>query len=181
LVAFLSVLNREECFLGLPAKKTIIRSLINPPFVIHQAADDLKPSPLKLEEEKRPLPFSSFFMIHHLSSPLRGLIGAVLISLLALGLWSYAVVKEAPRILVFSKTDAFRHASIAAGQKAIQQLGKQHGFTVDLTENATKFNEQNLKRYQAVVFLNTTGDVLDAQQQNAFESYIQAAAIRWLT
>ena len=56
----------------------------------------------------------------------------------------------------------------------IQQLGKQHGFAVDTTEDATKFNEENLKRYQAVVFLNTTGDVLNAEQQNAFERYIQA-------
>ncbi len=110
----------------------------------------------------------------HFSSPFRGVIGAVLISLLAIGLWSYALVKEAPRILVFSKTAAFRHASIEAGQKAFLQLGKQHGFTVDTTENAAKFNEENLKRYQAVVFLNTTGDVLNAQQQNAFERYIQA-------
>ncbi len=45
---------------------------------------------------------------------------------------------------------------------------------VDTTEDASKFNEENLKRYQAVVFLSTTGDVLNAEQQNSFERYIQA-------
>lgn len=105
---------------------------------------------------------------------LRWLLATVLVSLLATGLFSYVLVQELPRILVFSKTAAFRHASIGAGQKALFQLGKSSGFGVDTTENATRFTEENLKRYRAVVFLSTTGDVLNAQQQNAFERYIQA-------
>ncbi|GEO06372.1 hypothetical protein AAE02nite_40360 [Adhaeribacter aerolatus] len=113
-------------------------------------------------------------MMQYFSLPLRRIFGAVLLCLLTIGLWSYVVVKDPPRILVFSKTAGFRHGSIEAGQKAFQQLGKQNGFTVDLTENSDQFDEANLKRYQAVVFLNTTGDVLNAQQQNAFERYIQA-------
>ena len=113
-------------------------------------------------------------MMQYFSSPLRKIFGTVFVCLLSIGLWSYVLVKETPRILVFSKTAAFRHTSIEAGQKAIQQLGKQHGFTVDVTENAEQFDESNLKRYQPVVLLNTTGDVLNPQQQNAFERYIQA-------
>lgn len=45
---------------------------------------------------------------------------------------------------------------------------------MDTTENAANFNEENLRRYQAVVFLNTTGDVLNQEQQNDFERFIQA-------
>lgn len=78
------------------------------------------------------------------------------------------------KILVFSKTEAFRHLSIEAGQKALMEMGKEHGFEVDTTENSARFTEENLKKYRAVVFLNTTGDVLNAEQQNAFERYIQA-------
>ena len=78
------------------------------------------------------------------------------------------------RILVFSKTAVFRHASIGAGKTAIQKLGAENGFAVDTTEDATLFNEQNLRRYAAVVFLSTTGDVLNDLQQNAFERYIQS-------
>ncbi len=113
-------------------------------------------------------------MIHRIPTSLRWLAGTVLTGILATGLWAYVAVNEPPRILVFSKTAAFRHASIGAGQKAIFQLGKEQGFAVDTTENASRFTEENLKRYRAVVFLSTTGDVLNPQQQNAFERYIQA-------
>ncbi|RDB03857.1 ThuA domain-containing protein [Runella aurantiaca] len=78
------------------------------------------------------------------------------------------------RVLVFSKTAAFRHASIEAGKAAFQKMAQEKGFTVDLTEDATQFNPENLKRYRSVVFLNTTGDVLNTNQQTDFEHYIQA-------
>lgn len=113
-------------------------------------------------------------MTRKLFSPLQATIWAICACVLAFGLWSYSFVKEQARVLVFSKTAAFRHASISAGQKAFFQLGKQYGFAVDTTEDASKFTEENLKKYQAVVFLNTTGDVLNAIEQNAFERYIQA-------
>jgi cytochrome c len=79
-----------------------------------------------------------------------------------------------PRVLVFSKTASFRHASIEVGKIALQKMGAEKGFAVDTTENASAFNEENLKRYRCVIWLSTTGDVLDAIQQNAFERYIQA-------
>ena len=76
------------------------------------------------------------------------------------------------KVLVFSKTSGFRHDSIDEGIAAIQQLGTQNGFTVDATEDATQFNTTNLAQYDAVVFLSTTGDVLNIEQQDAFERYI---------
>lgn len=82
--------------------------------------------------------------------------------------------KQETRVLVFSKTTVFRHESIPAGIAAIKKLGDQHHFVVDTTENADNFNEENLRRYKAVIFLNTTGDVLNPQQQNDFERFIQA-------
>ncbi|MEV7328277.1 ThuA domain-containing protein [Micromonospora sp. NPDC093244] len=78
------------------------------------------------------------------------------------------------KVLVFSKTAGFRHSSIPNGIAAIQQLGSTNGFTVTATEDAAQFTTSNLAQYQAVVFLSTTGDVLDASQQTAFESYIAA-------
>jgi cytochrome c len=76
-------------------------------------------------------------------------------------------------VLVFSKTAAFRHLSIAPGIAAIRALGEQHGFRVDAGETAGAFTDANLARYRVVVFLNTTGDVLDADQQAAFERFIR--------
>ncbi len=85
-----------------------------------------------------------------------------------------AVVDPAYNVLVFSKTAGFRHDSIAAGTQAIRELGGANNFTVTATEDSTAFTSNNLAQYAAVVFLNTTGDVLNDDQQNAFESYIRA-------
>lgn len=78
------------------------------------------------------------------------------------------------RVLVFSKTAGFRHSSIPAGKTAILKLGKETGFAVDTTENAAVFTNKNLQKYSTVIFLNTTGNVLNDKQQDAFERYIQA-------
>src|SRR4051812_49266916 len=79
-----------------------------------------------------------------------------------------------PRILVFSKTAGFRHSSIEPGLAAIRKLGQENGFAVDATEDASAFTDRNLRQYRTVVFLSTTGDVLDPRQQEAFERYVQA-------
>ena len=83
---------------------------------------------------------------------------------------------ERPRVLVFSKTAGFRHGSIPTGIKAMVELGKQHGFEVITTEDPTRFNEQELANLSCVVFLNTTGDVLDDAQQKHFENVHSKAA-----
>jgi cytochrome c len=81
---------------------------------------------------------------------------------------------ESPwRLLVFSKTAGFRHGSIAAGVECVRRIGADRGFGVDATEDGARFTEDNLARYKAVVFLNTTGDVLDDDQQVAFERFIR--------
>ncbi|MGH9936078.1 MAG: ThuA domain-containing protein, partial [Blastocatellia bacterium] len=77
------------------------------------------------------------------------------------------------RALVFSKTTGFRHDSIPDGIAAIRQLGLQNNFDVDATEDASLFTDTNLARYQTVVFLNTTGDALNDDQQAAFQRYIR--------
>ena len=77
------------------------------------------------------------------------------------------------KVLVFSKTAGFRHgSSIAAGISTIQALGAANGFSVTATEDAGAFTVANLAQYQAVIWLSTTGDVLNTDQQNAFQSYI---------
>ena len=112
----------------------------------------------------------------------------VVMMVVAVGLTAPAAAASAgsghPRFsaLVFSKTAAFRHDSIPAGVVAIQRLGAQHRFRVDATEDAAAFTDANLARYDVVVWLSTTGDVLNDAQQAAFERYIRAGggyAGRW--
>ncbi|GAB3558252.1 ThuA domain-containing protein [Spirosoma fluminis] len=89
---------------------------------------------------------------------------------------SLPLYAQSPKInvLVFSKTAAFRHQSIEAGKKALAKMATEKGFGVSFTEDASQFTESNLKKYNTVVFLSTTGDVLNTEQQSSFERYIQA-------
>lgn len=75
-------------------------------------------------------------------------------------------------VLLFSKTAGFRHDSIPAGIAAIKALGHQHRFQVEATEDATVFTDKGLAKYHVVVFLNTTGDVLDPSEEAAFERFL---------
>ena len=76
-------------------------------------------------------------------------------------------------VLVFTKTAGFRHDSIPDGIAAVQTLGRENGFAVEATEDAGRFTDEGLAPYRAVIFLNTTGDVLAADQERAFERYIR--------
>ncbi|MBK98491.1 MAG: hypothetical protein CL672_06835 [Balneola sp.] len=91
---------------------------------------------------------------------------------IVLGLFSTTLYANSFRVLVFSKTEGFRHSSIPTGIAAITQLGQEYGFIVEATENAALFNFENLQKFEVIIFLSTTGDVLSIEQQNAFEQYI---------
>jgi type 1 glutamine amidotransferase len=78
------------------------------------------------------------------------------------------------RVLVFSKTSGFRHDSIPVGVEAIRQLGREHRFAVDQTEDEARFTDRNLRRYAAVVFLSTTGEpIAEPRHRRAFRRYIR--------
>lgn len=96
----------------------------------------------------------------------------LLIGLLALFNFGNAAAKR--RVLVFTKTQGFHHSSITTGAAAILLLGKAHNFDVDTTSDAAKITEANLRKYDALIFLNTTGYMLDNYQQADLERYIQA-------
>ncbi|MEI6023382.1 MAG: ThuA domain-containing protein [Phycisphaerales bacterium] len=80
---------------------------------------------------------------------------------------------DPPHILVFTKTKAYRHKNISDGVYALREIGK-GTFVVEQTEDAGVFTIENLKRFSAIVFLSTTGDVLNKEQQGAFEQYIHS-------
>ncbi|WP_298298226.1 ThuA domain-containing protein [Hydrotalea sp.] len=81
--------------------------------------------------------------------------------------------KKEAKVLVFSKTMGYHHESIAVGIQAIQKLGKENHFMVDTTTNSNAFTNANLKQYKAIIFLSTTGAVLNDAQKAAFQRYIQ--------
>ena len=81
--------------------------------------------------------------------------------------------------LVFSKTTGYRHSSIEQGKQMLLDLGAQHDFRVDTTEDASIFTEEKLKQYNLVIFLSTTGDILDGEQQIELERFMKAGG-NWM-
>lgn len=77
-------------------------------------------------------------------------------------------------VLVFSKTAGFRHSSIEDGHQMFRDLAERYDFEVTITEDASVFDPLTLANYNVIVFLSTTGDVLDPQQQRALEGFMQA-------
>jgi len=76
-------------------------------------------------------------------------------------------------VLIFSKTQGFRHESISSGIKMFKELARDNNFEIVNSENSNVFIDDNLKNFKAIVFLNTTGDILNDEQQTAMETFVQ--------
>ncbi|MCO4098679.1 MAG: ThuA domain-containing protein [Gemmatimonas sp.] len=77
------------------------------------------------------------------------------------------------RLLVFSKTAGYRHESIDSGKVALMRLAQANGMQADTTEDASRITEASLEQYAAVVFLSTTENVLNREQEIDLQRYIQ--------
>ena len=89
-------------------------------------------------------------------------------------IFQWAMGQQKMQVMVFSKTTGYRHQSIEAGKASLAKMAKEKGFGISFTEDAAQFTEQNLKKLNTVIFLNTTGDILNPEQQTAYERFIQA-------
>lgn len=81
---------------------------------------------------------------------------------------------EGLNLLMYGKTKAYRHECIEPGSVALQSYFSQHGIATTYTEDSSVFTPSNLAKYDAVMFFQTTGNVLDSVQQVAFEQYIRS-------
>ena len=86
-----------------------------------------------------------------------------------------------PKVLVFSKTTAYHHGSIAKGIAAVQQLGAENKFDVDTTTDPAKFTTENLKQYAALIFISPTSparptpvDPFNDDQKDAIKKFIES-------
>jgi type 1 glutamine amidotransferase len=80
------------------------------------------------------------------------------------------------RVLAFSRTTGFRHDSIPDAIAAVQALSVQNGFAADFSEDPGVFADSSLAQYNAVIFLLTTGHILEDAQKAAFERYIASGS-----
>lgn len=76
-------------------------------------------------------------------------------------------------VLLFSKTNGFRHESIEPGIEALKKAGKKKGWDIRTTESGAFFNDVYLKRFKVVVFLSTTGNILTPEQEKTFEKLVE--------
>jgi len=76
------------------------------------------------------------------------------------------------QVIIFSETEGFRHNSIENGIQAIQQIGNQLNFKSITSQDSRFFTENDLSEIDLVIFLNTTGDILNVEEQTAFQNYM---------
>jgi len=99
---------------------------------------------------------------------------ALLFTLMFIGSTLSVFAQKQFKALLVTTTRGWHHESIHAGVLAIQQLGVKHHFQVDLLEDNYGFNDKTLANYQVVIFLNTTGDIFNEQEQKSLEKFIQS-------
>jgi len=77
-----------------------------------------------------------------------------------------------PAVLIISKTNGYRHDSIAAAVPAIERLVKARGWNSFATENAAIFNLRDLAKFDVIVFANASGDIYTPDQRAAFQAFL---------
>ena len=77
-------------------------------------------------------------------------------------------------VLLFSKATGFRHGeSIEAGKKVFEDLAKKNNWFLYSTEEGGVFNPEQLAKFDAVIFNNSTGRLLSDDQQKVFQEYVE--------
>ena len=101
------------------------------------------------------------------------LLRKILFAAIVITIFSFSSSKKQKAVLVFSKTNGYRHASIPSGINALKMLGDANRFTVDATEDSLAFTDENLAKYNVVIFLSPTGNVLGDDEEKAMENFIK--------
>ena len=88
-------------------------------------------------------------------------------------------VAASPRVLVYTRSytsdgKGYVHDNIATSVAAIQRMGAERGFDVDVSDDPASFTDANLARYAALIFSNSNNEAFSSDaQRDAFRTYIQ--------
>ncbi|MFY0627304.1 MAG: ThuA domain-containing protein [Reichenbachiella sp.] len=97
------------------------------------------------------------------------------LTMVLIAMVSFVTMAQQFKALLFTKTVGWHHASIHEGVKGMRWLAERHDFALEWSENAgLYFNDEKLAQFDVIIFLNTTGDILNEEQQGAFERFIQS-------
>lgn len=80
------------------------------------------------------------------------------------------------RVLVYTKNGTgYVHDNIASAVACIKELGKQHGFAVDVADTGIVFTPENISKYTMLIFPSTNNDVFETDAQRlVFRKYIES-------
>ena len=81
--------------------------------------------------------------------------------------------KNSFSVLVISETKDWVHDSIESGIDLIENIGDKNNFNVYHSDNSKVITSENLKEFNSIIFLNTTGDILSKNEQNVMEQFIK--------
>jgi hypothetical protein len=102
---------------------------------------------------------------------LRTLLAIALLQLLSMSVWAQS---KQFKVLLITTTRGWHHESVHYGVLALEQMAIKNSFSLTLFEDPNSFTDKNLEQYQAVIFLNTTGDIFDSAQQKVMERFIRS-------
>ncbi len=79
------------------------------------------------------------------------------------------------KMLVYYKTAGFEHNSIDAGKRMLQEIATEQGFEIKETKTNEDITFEGLSQYEIVFFMNSTGDIFNNQEQQAYEQWMTEA------
>ncbi len=86
----------------------------------------------------------------------------------------FTLQRGRPSVLLFEKINGFKDVpSVNAAHAAFVALAQRKGWNLVATESGGAFNPATLRRFDAVIWNNISGDVLSLSQRRAFENYIR--------
>jgi type 1 glutamine amidotransferase len=91
-----------------------------------------------------------------------------------LSMQSSAQAKKQFNALLVTKTAGWHHESINDGVTAIKALAEKNFFDVTWNQDGVPITEKYLQNFQVIIFLNTTGDIFNDEEQRAIEKFIQS-------
>jgi type 1 glutamine amidotransferase/predicted dehydrogenase len=101
---------------------------------------------------------------------------ALFLLILAFGNAFSTASKKETNILIFSKNAkwAYRHQSIEFANQSIKKYCEERGYKVEISEDASLFNDNTLQKFAAIVLVSANQDIFDADQEAALQRYIRA-------
>ena len=129
---------------------------------------------LNLKLNKNLLPLKDLIMFYHTPRTMKSIKHLVILLLAGISITSSAKAQKQFKALIVTTTNGWHHESLHSGVIALKEMAARNFFDAVLMEDPNGFTDKNLEQYQVVVFLNTSGDIFNSEQQKALERFIQS-------